>query len=141
MYWMVNLSVNTGAGAISGALVGALLGVAGSRIPEAAWQSWVLIGVALLCVARELGVINWHMPEVRRKTRARWFMSGPSFLNPMMWALDVGLVFATWISFSGVWLLAIAVVLSGSPTFSAIVLAVYNCFCRVLDRPRPAPLG
>lgn len=124
-HWLTNTSVYTGAGAISGAMVGAILGFAGSWIPEIASQIWLLIGVALLCAARELGVINWRLPEVRRQTRARWFMSGPLFLNPMMWALDVGLVFATWISFSGVWLLAIAVVLSGRPTFGAIVFAVY----------------
>lgn len=124
-HWLTNTSVYTVAGAISGAMVGAILGFAGSWIPKAAWQTWLLVGVAVLCAARELGVINWHLPEVRRQTRARWFMSGPSFLNPMMWALDVGLVFATWISFSGAWLLAVAVVLSGSPAFGAIVFAAY----------------
>lgn len=124
-YWLANISVYTGAGAISGAMVGAILGIAGSRMPEGVWQTWLLVGGALLCVVRELGIINWHLPEVRRQTRARWFMSGPSFLNPMMWALDVGLVFATWISFSGAWLLAVAIVLTGNPAFGALVFAAY----------------
>lgn len=106
-------------------MVGAILGFAGSWIPDGQWQIWLLVGVALLCAARELGVIKWHMPEVRRQTRARWFMSGPSFLNPMMWALDVGLVFATWLSFSGAWLLAIAVVLTGSQALGATIFAAY----------------
>lgn len=124
--WLVNTIAYTLAGMISGALVGALVALPGFVIKiHNTWELLLLVVAAVICVTRELGFLNWRLPEIRRQTRSRWFFSGPSFLNPMMWGLDVGLVFATWLSFSGAWLLALAVGLSGSPSLGATVFSAY----------------
>lgn len=42
-----------------------------------------------------------------------------------MWALDVGLVFGTWITYSGAWLLAALALTSGSPILGGLIFACY----------------
>lgn len=66
----------------------------------------LFVSAGILCVARELCALPIPLLELRRQTRWRWFGSGPSSPNAAMWALDVGLVFATWLTLSGAWAMA-----------------------------------
>lgn len=90
----------------------------------ARWWPLLLL-VAVLCLLRETGLIHVPLLELRRQTHWKWFPHKPLPLNSVMWGLDVGLMFATWLTFSGAWLLTALVVVTGNPLFGAAVFAVY----------------
>lgn len=123
--WFRMTAVYTIAGMMSGAFVGMLLGTIGSRgFRFDAW--WLaIVAVGLLCLTRESGLLALPLPERKRQTRWKWFSQRPGPANAAMWGLDVGLVFATWLTFSGAWLLATLALLSGNPTLGGLIFACY----------------
>lgn len=123
--WLAGIVAYSIGGSISAALIGVALAIVGKTIDPGGWAIGALSIVGTLCVLRELRVINIPLVELQRQTRARWFTNGPLFLNPLLWGLDVGLVFATWITFSGAWFLAIAVLLSGDAALGVMVFIAY----------------
>lgn len=123
--WLRTISAYTISGAISGAVVGVLLGWFGGL-----WfnveQWWaVLLVVALAGALRESGLVPLPLLEWQRQTRWKWSRRMPLEFNAAMWGADVGLVFATWLTFSGAWLLAAIAIASGDPLFGATLLSVY----------------
>jgi hypothetical protein len=114
-------------GLISASVVGAALGgaglVAGSMAPDAGSMA-VLSAVFLICFLHTLFPTLFRLPEIRRQTRARWFPCS-EVTNAALWGADVGLTFATWITFPGAWALAAMAVVSASPLFGAGLFACY----------------
>lgn len=123
--WLETMLAYTLGGVVSGSVVGLALGWLGAPLPHLAQGRLLLLAAALLCLLRESGLVPLPLLERRRQTRWRWFPYGPLPFNSVMWGLDVGLTFATWLTFSGAWLLAALVVITGSPLFGAILFAVY----------------
>lgn len=123
--WLETILAYTLGGVVSGAIVGLVLGWIGS--PWLSLAQWwpLLLAIAMVCLLRETGLVPLPLLERRRQTRFHWFPYRPLPLNSVMWGLDVGLTFATWITFSGAWLLAALVVVTGSPLFGAALFAVY----------------
>ncbi|MGI8962878.1 MAG: sulfite exporter TauE/SafE family protein [Thermomicrobiales bacterium] len=113
--WLTNLTIYTIGRIVSSVAVGATFGALGAltvhRMP-ADLRSTILIVLALVVVLRELGIINFQLPEVRRQTRSRWVYGRP-VINRAMWALDVGAVYLTWQFFAGAYFLGAAVLFSG----------------------------
>jgi hypothetical protein len=123
--WVAALVAYSLGGIVAGSVVGAALGLFGSLLfdLEAFWPAVLLVGVA--CVFRELVAPGTPIPEIRRQTRSRWFKRLPVPFNAAMWGADVGLTFATWLTFSGAWLLAVIAVVNGNVLFGSAVFAAY----------------
>lgn len=45
----------------------------------------------------------------------------------VLWGLDLGLTFATWLTFSGVWVLAAVAVVSADMAFGAVLFEAFWC--------------
>jgi hypothetical protein len=82
-------------------------------------------GVACLALVREAGIIDFRLPGIARQTNEAW---GKRFgLRPaaILWGLDIGLVFTTYLNYSGVLVLTVAVVLIHQALLGAIVFLGY----------------
>ena len=125
--WLINVSVYSLAGSVSSALVGALLGLAGKLVVPTvgSFGVWLALGVAVATLARESGWLTFRLPQLRRQTRDVWskLFAGP--VAAALWGFDLGLIFTTWLTFSGVWLLVVVALLSRSAAFGAALFATY----------------
>ena len=122
------MAIYTLAGSISSTFVGGLLGWLGGvfgldRLGGVGLL--VALTVALVAVTRELGWISFRMPQLPRQTRDIWFKVFSSPVAAGLWGFDLGLVFSTWLTFSGVWLLVVIAMLGGEAGFGATLFGVY----------------
>lgn len=113
-------------GCLAGALTGLTLWTFGNlaNLATSSWFSWFVMLIGLLCLLREIGV-RLPLLEVRRQTRWKWVSNPASPINPLLWSMDVGLVFGTWITLSGAWFLAALALQEGSPLVAAGVFSAY----------------
>lgn len=120
--WLIDVATYTLAGGVASAAVGGALGALGGTLLPARVAGHglpVVMVVAATALARELG---WHaipLPQLARQTRDTWAKTLSSTLTAALWGLDLGLVFTTWLTFSGIWLLVAVALLAGEPTFGA----------------------
>jgi hypothetical protein len=113
---------------MSSAAVGGVLGAVGGLLLPGRFEAGALVALALLAlvvVTRELGVIAIPLPQPRRQTRERWGKTYPRPVAATLWGLDLGLVFTTWFTFSGTWIVILIAVASASPVFGALLLTVH----------------
>lgn len=124
--WSSTLLLFTGTGAIASATVGALLAQLGHelRIGGATWL-FVALSLAVVLLARELGMAPVPLPQVPRQTNGRWTFIFPRHVAAALWGIDIGLVFATWLTFGGPWILAMLALLSGLPSQGALIFVAY----------------
>lgn len=127
MRWLGNVAAYTVAGAIASGLVGGTLATLGMLFlpPDGALPAMVVaLTVATAALARELG-LPLPLPQPRRQTRDTWakFPGGPA--AGVLWGLDLGLVFTTWFTFSGVWLLVVLATLAQRPALGATLFVAY----------------
>jgi hypothetical protein len=126
--WFADVVTYTATGLVASALVGAALGALG-RVLVPGQLGWpgllVAVAVAGISVTRESGWVAVPLPQVRRQTRDTWARAFPSTVAAALWGLDLGLVFTTWLTFSGVWVLAVVAVLVGEPVFGASLFALH----------------
>lgn len=113
-------------GCLAGALTGLTLWTLGdlANLPRASWFSLLALFIGLLCLLREIGM-RIPLPEVRRQTRWKWISNPASPINPLLWSMDVGFVFGTWITLSGAWFLATLALREESPWIAAGVFSAY----------------
>ena len=126
--WLIEVIVYTFAGSLTSASVGALLSLLGSflLIPQLGRLSLLLaLTVGLIAIARELGWIAISLPQLRRQTKEIWGKILPGIAAAVLWGLDLGLIFTTWLTFSGVWLLVVVAALVGEPAFGAMLFVLY----------------
>lgn len=126
--WLGNVLSYTLAGGAAGVAVGAALGALGGVLLPGRLDGRRLLAagaVAFVALARELGWLSVPLPQLRRQTRDTWAKSFPGALAAALWGLDLGLVFTTWLTFAGVWLLAAVAFLAGEPGFGAALFGLY----------------
>lgn len=127
--WLINVTAYSVAGAATSALTGAILGLLGGAllheqvlVPGTA----VAIAVGLLAMARELGIAALPLPQVARQTKEVWVKRGSRpTVAAIRWGLDLGLVFTTWFTFPGIWLLTVVAFVVGEPPFGAALFAAH----------------
>jgi hypothetical protein len=125
--WLTSVTLYTLAGSITSAAVGAALGALGAAVLSAQMGRLSIaacLTVTIVAAAREFGVISFPLPELGRQTNGAW-AKGPRNLAPILWGLDLGMLFTTWFTFSGMWALVIFALLSGSPSFGAALLVAF----------------
>lgn len=124
--WWRMITAYTLIGLISASAVGALLGFVGLALEmgdRGALNARLLLVVLTGCLLHALFPSLFRLPEIRRQTRARWLTSEVG--NAALWGADVGLTFATWISFPGAWALAALAIVFQTPLFGASLFACY----------------
>lgn len=126
--WLINVIAYTLAGASTSAFIGATLGLLGGAVlPAEIGLPAILIPitVGLLAIARELHVVAVPLPQIARQTRDVWAKSAGGTCAAIRWGLDLGLVFTTWFTFPGIWLLAAVAVVMAEPGFGAALFTAY----------------
>lgn len=126
--WLINVTAYTVAGATTSALTGAALGLLGAvllgeRILAAGTAVAITVGV--LAIARELGIAALPLPQVARQTKDVWVKRSDPTVAAIRWGLDLGLVFTTWFTFPGIWLITVVAFVVGEPAFGAALFAAY----------------
>ncbi|HSK75426.1 MAG TPA: hypothetical protein VLQ45_03130 [Thermoanaerobaculia bacterium] len=126
--WVVNVAAYTVAGGVASALVGwglALLGRA--LLPEGLGRVAVALAFAVTATAaaRELGWLSLPLPQWRRQTRDVWAKRFRGPVTAAFWGFDVGLLFTTWFTLSGVWCLIAVALLARDPAYAVSLLLVY----------------
>lgn len=126
--WTVNATIYTLAGLMTSGCVGLVVGLAGPVFHAEAlgWGRWVLVlGVALILAARDAGWVSIPLPQIRRQTDGRWNKLLPWPVAAALWGGDIGLIFTTWLTFSGIWVLLGLGLVAGSPLLS---LGLFVCY-------------
>lgn len=126
--WVGAVASYTLAGAVSSALVGAGLGLLGQVFlsrPAGIIGTSLALAVAIATTSRELGWIRLPLPQLRRQTNGYWGKLHADYLAAALWGFDLGLIFTTWSTFSGVWVLAVLGLVSRSPALGAALFVAY----------------
>lgn len=126
--WLVEVTIYTLAGLATSTLVGSTLAwLGGWLLPEQVNRSGLIVAivVAVVAAARELKWISFPLPQLKRQTKDYWGKFFPGKIAAMLWGFDLGLIFTTYLTFAGVWLLAILAVLMGDPISGVLVFGLY----------------
>ena len=126
--WLAEVVAYTLAGSVTSAFVGALLGVLGKQLLIMRFGKQailVALAIGLIAIARELGWLTFPLPQLRRQTKDVWGKLLPGMMAAVLWGLDLGLIFTTRLTFSGIWLLAVVAILVGEPTYGAMLFILY----------------
>jgi hypothetical protein len=126
--WLVNVSVFTLTGLASSAVIGFALGETGRwLLPQRFWPPALLacVALALAVSAREFGLIDLPLPQLRRQTPGVLAHLVPAPVATGAWGFDIGLTFTTYLTFPGPWLLLAVAVASADPAFAAALFAAY----------------
>lgn len=118
----------TFAGIMTSALIGTLGGsLRGLFLSTEVGKVGILVAIAVgfIAMIRELGWLSFPLPQWARQTNGRWSRAFSSTITAVLWGLDLGLIFTTWLTFSGVWLLFVLAILVGEPAFGAAMFASY----------------
>ncbi|MBI5877942.1 MAG: hypothetical protein HZB53_09840 [Chloroflexi bacterium] len=107
--------------------IGAIIGWLGELFSLHLSESGIfaVIAVAVILMARELRWISLPLPQVKRQTKDFWSKVFPSTIAAALWGFDLGLVFTTYFTFSGAWLLAVVAAVIGQPGFGAVLFGIY----------------
>lgn len=127
-HWVKTLVVYSLAGSLSSSMVGALIGWFGDAlVPHhtVVWSTGVVLIVAVVTMVRELGWITMPLPQLHRQTKDIWAKIFPRNVAAALWGFDLGLIFSTWLTFSGVWLLASVTFMLGDEQFGVLIFVTY----------------
>ena len=100
-------------GLLSASLVGvgaAALGVAIRQFVSAEICSGLVLTGILVLVLRETDVIRFQLPMAKRQTVGWWYQMYGLRKASLLWGLDIGLGFSTWIAFGGWWAMILCIV-------------------------------
>jgi hypothetical protein len=126
--WIRSVVGYTAAGVATSALLGAGFGLLGAALlpPDpGTGRILIVLAVAALALARESILRFVPLPQLARQTEGLWVKRWGGTAAPILWGLDLGLTFSTWLTFSGAWVLAVLAVLLGSPAFGAGLFVAY----------------
>lgn len=109
--------------------MGVLLGLAGAQLQTSGeWRRLPLLVAAILAfllAAREWGWISFPIPERRRQTEKVWAHQFGFVGASALWGFDIGLAFATRVTYGGFWALVGVILALGSPLYGATLMLVY----------------
>lgn len=114
------------AGAVASASVGSALGALGAwtLMPVAGLATVAVVLLAVIAAAREFGFISVPLVQPRRQTNPCWKVRGRRVAG-LLWGLDLGLVFTTWFTFAGPWVLLAMAFAMRDPTIGASLFVAY----------------
>jgi cytochrome c biogenesis protein CcdA len=86
---------------------------------------WLLIPLGLVLTMRESGWLNFPLLERRCQTERAWAYRFGYVQAAAMWGFHIGCAFSTVITYSGLWLVTLAVFTSGNSIFGATIFIAY----------------
>lgn len=104
--WLLSMVVYGAAGLMSSALVGFTLGAVGSISTSPSLSAGLVLAVCAYVVLRESRLVALPLLQARRQTSEMWGKALHPLLAAALWGADLGLVFTTYLTFAGPWLVA-----------------------------------
>jgi hypothetical protein len=125
--WLADVGLYTLGGVVSSVLMGAALGAFGGLLPAPVTDhaAPVILGVAAVALAREVGWLRFPLPQPRRQTKDLWAKAFPPRVTAVLWGFDLGLTVTTRFTFAGTWVLLLVPVLTANPGLGAVVLLAH----------------
>jgi hypothetical protein len=125
--WLRNVTLYSASGLLVSVLVGLATGLVGRDLAGAPTDGLMAaaLGVAMLAIAREVRWRDIPVPHLRRQTRSVWAKGRGMKVGSVLWGLDLGLIFSTYVAFSGAWVLLAVAIASGQPAFAAGIFGSY----------------
>jgi len=126
--WIAAVTAYTLAGSVSSLSIGAMFTALGSVLGAARAGIYGVVAsivVAVIAMAREFGWLSIPLPQLTRQTRDTWAKAFNGTQAAALWGFDLGLTFTTWLTFSGVWLLAVVAILAKESAFGATLFTLY----------------
>jgi hypothetical protein len=88
---------------------------------------WLLLGgISAALALREFGRFQFPVPQCRRQTQKVWGNRFGPATAAWWWGLDLGSGLTTIVTFSGYWLLVLAVLFGSDARYGAAVLGLYG---------------
>lgn len=128
--FVLPVTLYTLGGLISSSLVGLLVAGIGRLLfstDSMAATIGLLIAIlgGVVSILRELFFQSIPLLQLKRQTPYRWFYTFKIEVTSFLWGLDLGSVFSTYLTLSGIWPLTIGIFAMASPSIGAILFAVY----------------
>jgi hypothetical protein len=125
--WLLEAGLYTAGGVAGSVLAGAALGALGGLLPAAVTDhgGTIVLAVAAVAVAREVGVLRFPLPQPRRQTRDLWSKVFPAPVAAALWGLDLGLTVTTRFTFAGTWVVLLTPVLTADPAVGVVLLLAH----------------
>lgn len=117
-------------GALGGGLaLGIFLGLVGTIVPlgpvRSAWAPALLGGAATVYALHELRVLRLPYPQWKRQVPAKWRSHFHPYVTALLFGVQLGTGYATFVSVSTLYILTAAVVLSGSAAYGALLFGSF----------------
>lgn len=126
--WFKAMLAYTLAGLISsvttGALLGAVGGLAGFNGASSAAAALIVGSLAFYTLLREGLEIPLPLPQMKRSSRQAFARLGQP-TAAVLWGIDVGCFFSTWLTYAGAWWLVAVGVCSGDASFAAALFGAH----------------
>lgn len=126
--WLESVIGYTLAGTLSSAVIGFAISSVGSIFLPASRGVLPLAcgcGVAVLAIVRDNGFLRMPLPQVRRQTSGMWAKRFGARTAAVLWGLDLGVTFTTWVTFSGIWVIAVIAFTSATPAVGVSLFLAY----------------
>ena len=111
---------------MSASAVGAALGGIGSKLPSGLSETAVLCAATATCfllAAATAGQWNIRVPQIPRQVNGWLGKVASTQRAAVLWGIDLGLTFTTWLTFSGAWAVALLVFARGVVAEGVLVFA------------------
>jgi hypothetical protein len=126
--WWFSVTNFTLGGLLASAATGALLAIGGRSLGLGAGTSTgvvAAVAVGVVAAARELGLRRIPLVQARRATRDAWARRWGHRRAALLWGVDIGLFFTTWLTFAGAWFVVALAVASADIPFACGLFAAY----------------
>ena len=111
-------------------LLGGLLGAVGAAIPlgpaRHTWGVMLLGGLCVLYALHELRMLSLPYPQWRRQVPARWRSQFHPYLTALLFGVQLGVGYATFVSVATVYIVSLGVVVVGSVGYGAFLLGLFG---------------
>jgi hypothetical protein len=123
--WVKAVLAYTLCGIATASIVGACLALLGLPLGLSLDKTaYVVIPLSLLLAARELGWIDFRLPQIRKQTRKMWAMEYGFTTGAAMWGAHIGFAFFTVVKHGGLYVLAVLAI-SLEPLLASALFATY----------------
>ena len=125
--WIKAVLAYTLCGALTASCVGAVLAHVGAAIGIHAHPTTtaiVILVLAIVFLAREIGWIKFSLPQIHRQTTKMWADQFGLVIAGGMWGAHIGLAFFTVVKHGGFYVI-VAIALAFQPPLSATIFLLY----------------
>lgn len=126
--WFASATAFTVGGLATSLALGAGLALLGAATVGGSFATDVVIAalaLAIVSLARELELVTFPVPQLKRQTKRRWAITFPGWIAALLWGAELGLLLTTWLVYSGAWLVPIVAFGSADPIYGAALFAAY----------------